>query len=338
MRGKRTRLEEGIYQDAYGLSATVKVAGVQREGRWPLDTDREILRRWRIQKRAELDTDRETRPKLPRGLLQVDGEQWIQRKAGMACFKSDRCHLRAWYPVLGKRSRTVIDREMVATVIASWRGAGVAPRTIRHRVRLLRECYQGIDGPKAKTPVDDIALGEMPRPEPTAVPVAVIRAVAKRLKTAAASSPSVAKHYARFLVRATTGQRPVQIGRAVPADVNLRQKIWYVRTSKGGHPIPLPLNAGMLAAWRAFAKADAWGPFDTSTAAKVLHDHGWPKGTRPYDLRHTFAIDLLLSGADLGDVQGVLGHSQIQTTRSHYAPILTARLRSVTAKRRLTLA
>jgi len=36
-----------------------------------------------------------------------------------------------------------------------------------------------------------------------AVPVAVIRAVAKRLKTAAARSPSVAKHYARFLVRAT---------------------------------------------------------------------------------------------------------------------------------------
>lgn len=337
MRGKRTRLEEGIYQDAYGLSATVKVANVQREARWPLDTDREILRRWRIQTRAELDTDREAQPVVPRGALQVDGDRWIQRKKGLACFKADWCHLKAWYPTLGTRSRSKIDREAVETVIASWREAGIAPRTIRHRVRLLRECYRGIDGPRARTPVDDLALGAMPRPEPTAVPAATIRRVATRLKAAAKTSPQVAKHYARFLVRATTGQRPSQIGRALPDDVNFAQKVWYVRTSKGGHPIPLPLNREMVAAWKVFAKADAWGPFDTSTAAKVLHDHGWPDGVRPYDLRHTLAIDLLLSGADLGDVQGILGHTQIQTTRTHYAPVLTARLRSVTAKRKLRL-
>lgn len=63
----------------------------------------------------------------------------------------------------------------------------------------------------------------------------------------------------------------------------------------------------------------------------------WPKEVRPYDLRHTFAIDLLMLNADLGDVQGLLGHTQIETTRAHYAPILAARLKRVTAKRSLKL-
>jgi len=64
---------------------------------------------------------------------------------------------------------------------------------------------------------------------------------------------------------------------------------------------------------------------------------GWPKGIRPYQLRHTFAIDMLRSGADLGDVQGLLGHASIQTTRTFYAPILLSRLTSAVQRRNLGL-
>lgn len=337
MSRRRERLEEGIYQDAYGLAATVKVGGVQREARWPLGTDREILRSWRIQKRAELDADRTLTPKPARGTLRADGDKWILKKQGLACFKADRSHLKAWYPALGDRLRSGITRDQVERQIMAWRTQDppVAIRTVRHRVRVLRELYQGLDGSKAKTPVDDVKLQAAPRPEPKPVPVKAIRAVAKNLKTAA--DPRLLKHYARFLVRATTGQRPSQIGLAVPGDVDLKRRVWFVRSGKGGNPVPLPLNAEMVQAWKLFIKVDAWGAFDTSNAAKVLRRHGWPEDVRPYDLRHTLAIDLLMKGADLADIQGLLGHAQVQTTRSHYAPILTARLKRLTAKRNLKL-
>lgn len=139
-------------------------------------------------------------------------------------------------------------------------------------------------------------------------------------------------------MRVYTGQRPSQIMRAEPGDVDLKRKIWFVRSGKGGRQVPLPLTPEMVRAWNVFIKANAWGEFDTAIAADVLRRRGWPEGVRPYAARSTLAIDMLLDGADLGDVQAVLGHAQIQTTRSHYAPILTARLKGVLGRRRLKLA
>jgi integrase len=329
----RTRVAEGIWSDKYGVSGLVKLGGVQREARFPHGTALEHIQSWRVQTRAELDAERGTVPVVT-GTLRADGEKWIKRKAGMACHAADRSHLAAWYPALGDRVRNSINRQHVETVMSTWRthDPPVAVRTIRHRCRVLRELFHALDGAKGKTPLDEVSLPAVPAPQPAAVPLATIRAVAKRLKQA-----KRLKDYARFLVRATTGQRPAQIMRALPGDVDLRRRIWFVRPSKGGTAIPFPLNLDAVEAWKAFSKAKAWGPFDTGTAAATLRRYGWPEHVRPYDLRHTFAIDLLLSGADLGDVQGLLGHSQIQTTRTHYAPILTARLAKVTNRRRLKL-
>jgi hypothetical protein len=46
----------------------------------------------------------------------------------------------------------------------------------------------------------------------------------------------------------------------------------------------------MLEAWRVFAEADAWGAFNTGSMAEVLRAAGWPKGIRPYNLRHSIGI------------------------------------------------
>lgn len=334
MPSRRVRIAEGVYQDRYGLAATVKVGRQQREQRFSHDTSPDYLQAWRARTRAELLEDRDEAPDGPepqRGTYADDLERYLKKIEGRIAFKADRSHLRAWLPALGPLLRHQIRPAQVQAAMDRWRHAGKSARTIRHRVRVLRELYTKLDGAHARPPLKGITLPSVPAAHPTAVPWATVRKVAASLKAGTPREQGggidSAKGYARFLVRATTGQRPAQIMRAVPEDVDLKRRLWFVRPAKGGTGIALPLNAEMVKAWKAFAKADAWGSFDVNSFSKLLRRHGWPKGTRPYNLRHTFAIDMIIGGADLGDVQAALGHRQIDTTRAHYASIQLARLR-----------
>ena len=65
-----------------------------------------------------------------------------------------------------------------------------------------------------------------------------------------------------------------------------------VRTAKGGVPRAIWLNDEMLDAWKAFIAADAWGAFDASDYAKALYAAGWPQDVRPYQARHSVALEL----------------------------------------------
>lgn len=346
---RRTRIAEGIYADRYGLAAVVKVGRRQREQRFTADTDLRVIESWRIQTRAELDFERretqqleaDDRPAPERGTFAHDLPRYLKQITTRVSFKSDRSHLRAWLPYLGPLKRSQIRPSHIRAAIQAWQAEGKSPRTIRHRLRVLRELYRALDGAHAHPPLAGIAVPKIAAPSPTPVSHVMIKAVAKSLKKgkrhAKGYGSDSAKTYARFLVRATTGQRPAQIGRAVPGDVDLKRKIWFVRPAKGGLTVPLPLDSAMLQAWRIFSAANAWGTFDARSFASTLRRHGWPKGIRPYVLRHTFAIDHLLAGTSLDDVQGLLGHKQIETTRKHYAPILLARLRKTVGRRKLRL-
>ena len=339
---KRKRIADGVYEDGYGLAATIKVGRQQRERRFPPDFSLDVIQAWRARTRADLleerDERREDSPEPAGGSFERDADRYLKAISHRVGYKADRSHLKAWYPHVGHLKRSAIRPAQVQAIITLWDKGGVSPQTIKHRVRAFRAVYRRLDRQHARPPVKGVELPRLHAPHPVAVPWAKVQQVAKSLtksKRHKGGFGGETKHgRARFLVLATTGQRPAQLMRATAADVDLRRRIWFVRGAKDGHYVTVPLDASMVAAWKAFIKADAWGEFNTTNFTRLLRRHGWPEGIRPYNLRHTLAIDMILGGADLSDVQAALGHRQIQTTRESYAPMQLARLRKALRLRR----
>lgn len=322
---------------------------------WVVDTRRELH-----EERKAFGTLNETQRRG--GTLTSDVETFLPQIAGRSCFKADRSHLRAWLAAippgetspLGEWDRALITSTQVNGILAQWQtqpaarairrvrveaatrgtqaikahirtapatsGHVVAAKTIRHRCRLLAELYHTLDGKAAPTPIDEAKVPKVPKTHPPHIPLDVLIPILTKLRTL--DMPT----FCRFLVFCTTLQRPVQIGRAVPADVNLKDGTWLVRSAKNEPAHVITLEADAKAAWRLFKTAKCWGLFDTTLYGNLIHRAGLPLGYRPYWARHSGAMAGIAAGLDLGDLQGLLGHSSPETTRI-YTPFVIDRQR-----------
>jgi integrase len=145
---------------------------------------------------------------------------------------------------------------------------------------------------------------------------------------------------ARALVLAHTGMRPSQVKR-LDVDLDIRPYIdsdvpfVQVSAGKGGKPYLMPLTSDGRAAFLLFLRVGAAGTFSTQAFYKswvLACDQAHVTRFNPYKLRHSFATRMRRAGADLADVQGLLGHKSPKTT-ARYAEVSQDKL--VTAVQRM---
>jgi integrase len=351
---RQPTIAPGIYPDALGFEARINVKGKPYAKRFPPDHPLPLMQAWQADERAYrlrcAQDDAAQQPTVVRGTLAGDVAHYLETRVGRPGYKADRSHFVAWTKAYGTRSRHKLTRHDCELLIVVWLTAKKSPQTIKHRVRVLKQLWHALDGPRTRTPLDGLKLPRIVKTLPAPVADETIIAVADSLKAglaglkrhgpnrteAAVQYPEAEHAYARFLIRALSGQRPSQIGRAKREDVDRTNRIWWVSAGKGGNPVPFPLTTALDLAFVYFDKVNAWGPFDCTSFSRTLKRHGWPAGVRPYALRHSFAIGQLLAGTDLGDLQGLLGHADIATTRI-YAPVLVSRLKTALERRTLKL-
>src|SRR4029453_17615549 len=188
----------------------------------------------------------------------------------------------------------------------------------------LRALFRFFDhaGKPGPTPCDYVNLPENPKRTPKGIADSVIAGVAKKLLLQEQSGRlRDAKTRARFLVRATSGKRPCQIGRTKPDDVNFATRIWDVPHAKHAPGGPTYLNDEMLAAWELFRDANAWGHYDLGSFSKTIRRNGWPGGRggiRPYNMRHQTLQTMDDMDVDPRAIQQAGNHTSFDTTDRFY--------------------
>jgi integrase len=313
MSKKLRKLTTGVYADQYSVRAIVNCAAGRQEKRFDHGTPLAEIKRWRNETKVKLETKHPQKRAgvIGRGTFSADVRRYL-KDLTIASWKSRRSELKAWEKRFGtvKRRRVTVDH--VKKTVKAWSDAEVPAKTILNRVRALTAMYHALDGESAWTPADGVALPKVRRRVPDYVPPETLIAVAERLKEHA--DP---KWRGRFMVMAACGARPVHLKRALAEHVDIERATWNVIAAKDGAPIRMPLNADMVAAWKVFIEANAWGEFDAGQYARVVRSAGWPMNIDPYNAKHSFGQDLGKLGIGREVIADWYGHTDPSTTRTY---------------------
>jgi integrase/recombinase XerD len=200
----------------------------------------------------------------------------------------------------------------------------LAPNTVKVRMSALRFCYWKTlkrrdllfdDLPLAKTPVK--------------LPVVLSPDEVTRLIEGASNL----KHRTMLMVLYATGLRRAELTRLKVSDIDSKLMVIHIREGKGQRDRDLPMTAKLLQALRQYWSSarpklylfpSPWSPSDREapiTPKAIYHAckkaaarAGLTKRIGPHTLRHSFATQLLESGADLRTIQYLLGHSSLKHT------------------------
>ena len=312
---KRRRIAKGIYSDRYGVAATVKVNGCQRERRFPRGTPIKTIRRWQDETRAALHT----LPKGARHTLAADAERYLKQvESQLVSGRDRRRNVTLWVERFGHLQTLQLAHHLneLNEQMRTWRER-YSGSTCKHRRNALTHLVKVLYGRAAAQGLSDLVTFPSNPPKARWLEREHITAVLRKLEAGT-------KMTARLQVLHCTGMRPAQLGRLKADNFRLDDDVPHVivPAAKGGRPAAIPLSADGIEAAREFMGLDAYGPVDTKRAnerlRKAARQAGRP-GFTTYQIRHSFATALRRSGADLADIQSLYGHTNANTT-AIYAP------------------
>ena len=311
-------MAEGIYKDQYGLAATVKVNGIQREMRFPAGTSLKTIRAQRDQLKASLLR----RPHGDRQTLANDAVRYLdQVRSTLASIKDRERHIGAWVPRFGHlRTLALPDHTRALNEqLRKWRESRSAS-TCNLRRDALTNLVKVLYGRRAAAEFVDMVRFRTPPPTPRWIDRRHVAEVLAKL-------PAGSKTRVRLILMHWTGMRPSQMGRLQRSDFRLDERVPFVAAprGKGGKLAAIPLVGHGLEAAREFITANAFGSWSCPSANKSLALAARRAGREPftvYQIRHSFAAGLRRTGSDVADIQDLYGHTHPETTMIYAPPLL----------------
>jgi site-specific recombinase XerC len=336
----------GVHLLANG-SFRVKVAvgdrrrdGQSREKTFPRGTALKTMQRWQTQQRAAFERQEIRVVKGVFGFYiegQASGDVSIylgrSDVKSLASYKSRSCDIAAWCPRFGNTLRHLITPDQIADEMETWRAAGIAIWTRRHRLNALRDLFTKLDGKNAPNPARDVTQPKKPKTKPRALPYDVIRA------SLATMRPTATKAFATIM--AFCGFRPEEIRQIAPHDIHLEGTEPFVirPTAKDGDIVSVPCPPEAVRGWKLWldknpwkASEQAWEMDSLSNANRdwkkamcrmqnKLMREGEPQEAARYEpvpiysLVHSYCTYLIETGTEITTVQKVRGHKDVRTTQ-----------------------
>jgi integrase/recombinase XerC len=264
--------------------------------------------------------------------------------------------LRAYTADLGELSGTIeadgavpasrVDLLALRRHLSSLKDRGLDARSIARKISAIRSLFRWLAA-EGRVPADPAAGLRTPR-RGRPLPRFLTRDEVERLLTAPPEETWTGRRDRALLETLySTGARAAEAAGLDLADLDLDEGLVRLR-GKGrkerlgglGRPAVEAIGAYLDATSAAGARVhrDAvflnrhGGRLSVRGVARVLDRHaaaaGAPPGTSPHVLRHSFATHLLEAGANLREVQEMLGHASVATTQI-YTHLTLSTLRQV---------
>lgn len=337
------------------IRATVKAYGKQREKRFPAGSSKRAIQDWKDRTRGRLKDDA---PSATPGTFAADADRYLPTLIDRYHLHKERTRqLEWWIRRLGPITRAEITPDRIRAELADLRLTKAAS-TCNHYRMALSHLWTTLDGKQARNPLRDVPTFPEPESEPRDLPHDLIGKIldafapwGRAVKDQKRSRVSLAAIRLRVIWR--TGLSPAELMRVRPADLRLNDRAVYVRRrlkGKGVDGMLMPLTPDGVAAFQAFADANAFGPFSTHAvyrcwikACRKLREHpdtdaetaARLRRARPYDLRHTFGTMILQQTGNLATTKELMRHRSTKTTkryaRAAVAPHLRAAIDSLSA-------
>jgi tyrosine recombinase XerC len=242
--------------------------------------------------------------------------------------------LRDFHAFLTDRGTSLldVDASILRAYLGGLRRRGLARSTCARRVACLRGFYRQLVtwGELEGSPAASLRA---PRKERN-LPRFLEEEVAAEFVTAPAEVDSLAGLRDRAILETlySTGARVAELCGLDRGDLDLDAGLARV-TGKGSRERQVPLGRPAVAALRDYlalagGERDSAAPvfrnrsggrLTTRSVRRVVERwrrrHGLPEDLTPHTLRHSFATHLLARGANLRDVQELLGHASISATQ-----------------------